>query len=138
MIAVLHKEAGKELAMTWSLHYDEGASFAECKFNGVTSAKDFGDITARCAALQKEKGVLGFLLNTLETEFDAMNGDLYQLPSKEYPALNVDKRTRLAVIRPKSEKAVVLTDFYVLACTNRYWKAQGFVSREEAINWLKE
>jgi hypothetical protein len=81
-------------------------------------------------------------MDARETEFEAMNADVYQLPARDYPEQNVDKRSKIAVIRPRVERekspGAGIVDFYVLACINRYWKAQAFANREDAIKWLQE
>jgi hypothetical protein len=68
-------------------------------------------------------------------ELEAFIYELYDLP-KQYAEEELNRRSRVAVILPASEKAREALRFYETASRNCGWDVQTFSERQGAIDWL--
>ena len=120
--------------MPYVLTYDEGSNIAEMTFTGSMVRDDINESTREGTELQKRTGVTRFLLDMRQAELRVAHSDVFELPAVKYWVL--DRRTRIAVIQPDSERGREAVIFYRDACQNRGWNTRIFSDRESAIQWL--
>ncbi|HEX5130724.1 MAG TPA: hypothetical protein VFV90_13300 [Usitatibacter sp.] len=123
--------------MPFTLDHDAANGIATLRFSGTITGEDLMGSSMRCFALQKEAGILRFLIDSDDWDLAASVIDLHALPHREYVKAEVDRRTRIAVVQPTNEKARQGARFYEDACRNRGWNARILPDRDTAIAWLK-
>ena len=124
--------------MSFTVSHDPASDIATVHFTGEITAADLWASSAEAIALQKAKGALRYLIDSQEWQLGATVVDLYQLPTREYAKADLDRRTRIAIVRPGNDKALEGARFYESACRNRGWNARIHPDRVSAIAWLKE
>ncbi|KAA3629905.1 MAG: hypothetical protein DWQ09_02425 [Proteobacteria bacterium] len=124
--------------MPWTYNYSPTLQIVEVFYVGRTTAYDLKESTSELIALEKEKGVNRFLIDTSEMEFVASMIDILDLPEKQYIEEEADRSGRIALIMPTSLRTKEAVEFYETACKNRGWNVQTFLEREEAVRWLTD
>ena len=124
--------------MAWNAKYDQGLKLVELVHTGVATAKDLQEATSKCIALGQENETNRFLVDAEELVISAQLADIYNLPDKQYVNEQVDRFSRIAVVRPRAPHAQHAAQFYETACVNRGWAAKIVSTRQEAIDWLGE
>jgi hypothetical protein len=123
--------------MAWSSKFNAELGIVESIFRGPTTRADFREETTAALALAKQAGTSRHLIDSSELIFAASLADLYLLPASRYESEQVDRRSRIAILSPRDEKAREATHFYQIACVNRGWTVKVFADRQEAIGWLR-
>jgi hypothetical protein len=123
--------------MAWSSKINAELGIVESTFRGPTTAADIRENTTAALALARQAGTTRHLIDSSELTFAASLTDLYQLPASQYEREQVDRRSRIAILSPRDEKAREATHFYQTACVNRGWSVKLFADRQEAIGWLR-
>jgi hypothetical protein len=122
--------------MAWNVTHDPSMGVVVVSYSGPTTGDDLRAATSAAVSLGKEKGTTNFLVDASNLELAASIFDVYELPTKQYEEEGVEKRSRIAVIRPVSRKAQEAAKFYEIVCQNRGWFAQLFTERQSAIDWI--
>jgi len=122
--------------MTWKYEFDNTLGIVEVTYTGTVSGKDIHDLTSELLVLEKEKGKIGFLVDTTQMDYSGSLSDLYELPATQYVKEEADRFNPLAVILSASPKEKKAAEFYEMVCQNRGWKAKTFEDRQDAIKWL--
>ena len=123
--------------MAWTLEYNTTLSIIEIVFAGKITASDLEELTTKRIKMCKEKDILEVLIDATEQELAASLFDIFQLPDKQYFSEGMDRKTRVALVMPKSPKSLEAAQFYETACVNRGWDVKLLPHRDEAIEWLK-
>ena len=123
--------------MAWSAKFNAELGIVESTFRGPTTAADFREETTAAIALAKQAGTTRHLIDSSELIFAANLADLYLFPASRYESEQVDRRSRIAILSPRDEKAREATQFYQVACVNRGWTVKVFADRQEALGWLR-
>jgi len=123
--------------MPYTLTHDPEQDIGTVTFNGTISPADLLASSADAVALQKAKGTLLYLIDSEDWDLGASVVDLYQLPTREYGRADLDRRTRIAIVRPGNANALEGAHFYESACRNRGWNARIHPDRASAVAWLK-
>lgn len=123
--------------MKWTLGYNGTLSIIELVFAGRNTGQDLRESTSEAIALSKQQGCLKFLVDATDIELGATLFDLHDLPATQYKVENLDRRSRAALVLPKSPKEQVDAEFYETACNNHGWRVKSFRTRDEGIEWLK-
>jgi len=123
--------------MAWSSKFNAELGIVESAFRGPTTGAEFTEQTTAALALAKQTGTTRHLIDSSELIFAASLADLYLFPASRYESEQVDRRSRIAILSPRDEKAREATHFYQVACVNRGWSVQMFADRQEAIGWLR-
>ena len=123
--------------MPYRLDHDEKLGVGVVTYSGLVTKEDFAAASVAGFELQKSHGVLGFLVNLEGTEMAATKLDIYNLPTKAYEQVGLDRRTRIAVVLPSAEKVQKAALFYEDASRNRGWKVRTFPDRAAALEWLQ-
>ena len=123
--------------MAWSSNFNAELGIIETTFRGPTTAADFRKNTTAALALAKQAGTTRHLIDSSELIFAASLADLFQLPASQYEREQADRRSRIAILSPRDEKAREATHFYQTACVNRGWTVKLFADRQAAIGWLR-
>jgi hypothetical protein len=87
--------------------------------------------------LQKETGITKILNDVSEIELEATIMDVFAFPNKQYPEEGADRKTCMALIMPKCNKAKEVAEFFITASLNRGWVVRDFKDRQSAIDWLQ-
>jgi hypothetical protein len=122
--------------MSWDVNLNEALKIIEIVYRGHITARDLQDSTSRAIALEKEKGVILFLIDATETEIAASLMDILSLPDRQYVEEKADPLGRVAVILPRSPRAQEAARFYEMASKNRGWTVEVFPTRDRALHWL--
>ena len=122
--------------MPWSYKCNPTLKIVEVVYSGKTTARDLQESTSEFIALEKEKGLNKFLIDTTEMELSATLVDIFNLPVNQYIEEGADRRGSVAVIQPTSPREKEAVQFYETVCENRGWKVQVFSNSQEAIKWL--
>lgn len=123
--------------MKWTLNYNGALSIVEVVYTGRNTGQDLRESTSEAIALSKTQGCLKFFVDATDIELGATLFDLYDLPATQYKSENLDRRSRAALVLPKLPKEQEDAKFYEIACSNQGWKVKSFLTRDEAIDWLK-
>ena len=124
--------------MAYTLVPDAERDIVEIVYSGAITAQTLRAATAEALALQKRTGALNFLINADGWDLSASLVDVYELPAKTYWQEDLDRRTRIALIRPHAASAEQGALFFQDACRNRGWNARVFDNRAAAIDWLSK
>ncbi len=122
--------------MTWTLEYSSKLQVIELVYTGRTTGLDLRESTSKAIALGKEQSSSMFLVDATEIELTVSTFDLYDLPTHQYPAMNLDRQSHVAVVLPKQSKEQEDARFYETACINRGWLVKLFPDCAEGIEWL--
>jgi hypothetical protein len=123
--------------MPFTVTHDPELGIVELHFTGTISPDDLLQSSSRCFALQKEAAALRYIIDSDTWDLAVSPFDLHALPAREYPRAEIDRRTRIAVVAPTNDKALVNARFYEDACRNRGWNARIVPDRAAALAWLK-
>ena len=121
-----------------SLNYEENPNLqnVEVVYEHEVTADDLRKSTSRLIAIEKEKGMINFLVDTTGAKFAASFTDLYSLPTTQFIEEKADRLGRVAILLPTNSEAREAVQFYENVCKNRGWKVLSFSERQEAISWL--
>lgn len=123
--------------MEWRVEYHQNYHIVELFMIGLISGPDLMASVADRIAMGREKGVTNFIVNSEELiAHQAAVVEVLDLPLVKYQEENMDRNSRLAVLRPKEPESAWLADFYETVCVNRGWNAHICADRESAIRWL--
>jgi hypothetical protein len=107
-------------------------------YTGRVTIDEFRDAVARRVSLSKETGVEKILIDTSGvTESPVRMMDIYSLPDSFYAEQGVSKRSRMALVLPRTSKEREIAKFFEDACCNRGWTVMSFEERQDAIDWLQ-
>ena len=123
--------------MPFAIAHDAALGIVEVHFTGTITPDDLLGSSARCLALQKETGTLRYIIDSDTWDLAVSPFDLHALPAREYPRAEIDRRTRIAVVAPTNDQALVNARFYEDACRNRGWNARIVPDRAAALAWVK-
>ena len=84
--------------MPWTYKHNPTLQIVEVAYTGVITARDLRESTSEFIALEKEKGMNRFLIDTTEMKFTGSLVDIYDLPNKQYPEEEADRHGRVAVV----------------------------------------
>ncbi len=120
-----------------AVEYNKELGLVVYTFTGVNSSEDIHHATSRGISLGKEFQTNKYLVDIRELEFTGSLVGLLELPEKQYKEEGLNRQSKIALIQPKSEKARKEAKFYENASVNRFWTVRTFITRDEAIEWLK-
>jgi hypothetical protein len=123
--------------MSWSVEHNPSLGFIVEVFRGIVTASELIEASSKRISLQKETGITKILNDVSEIELEATILDVFNFPSKHYHDDGVDRRTCMALIMPKCDKARELAEFFITSSLNRGWTVQDFNERQSAIDWLQ-
>ena len=124
--------------MAVKVEFNQALEAVEVTYTGRTALAEFMETTRVAVELARERNSRRYLLDTRESEPTISHAALQDLPSKQYKELQVDPRSRIAIVQPRRPEAMASARFYETACVNRGWNARMFATREEAVAWLSE
>ena len=124
--------------MPWAYEHNPANEIVEVTFSGSTSGSDLRELTSELIQLEKDSGVNRILIDTAEMEISASLVDIFNLPAKQYIEEGADRRARVAVLLPTSDREKEAVQFYKMVCSNRGWRVQVFPERQDAIRWLTD
>lgn len=122
--------------MPWTYRENPNLQIIEVAYSGITTANDLQESTSDLIALEREKGLNRFLVDTTEMVYSGSLVDVYNLVSKQYIQEGADRNGRVAVILPTFSRDKETVNFYETVCKNRGWNVKVFLARQEAVNWL--
>ena len=122
--------------MPWTYNIDPISRIVEVAYSGETTARDLQESTSKFIALEKEKGINRFLIDTSEMVLSASILDIHNLPDRQYLEEEADRSGRVALMLPSSPREKEAVNFYETVCKNRGWDVQTFTKHQKAINWL--
>ena len=122
--------------MPWRYDIDPDQQIVELTYTGDITKRDLSESVSECIALEENKGLNRFLVDTIEMLSVSSLMDVYDLPAKQYVEENADRLGRVALIPPKSSRAREAVRFYETVCQNRGWMVQVFEERHAATEWL--
>ena len=122
--------------MPWNYEENPKLQIVEVVYEGEVTADDLHKSTSRFIAIEKEKGMIKFLVDTTGSKFTASLTDLYSLPTTQFVEENADRLGQVAILLPTNPEAREAVQFYETVCKNRGWRVQTFSERQEAVNWL--
>ena len=123
--------------MPWTYVNNSDSTIIEIAYTGEVTGQDLRECTSAVIALEKEKGIHRFLVDTTDMTLTASKGEIYDIPAKQYFEEDADRRGHVAVILSNSPKVKEAAEFYETTCQNRGWLARTFPERSQAIDWLK-
>lgn len=124
-------------AMAWSSKFKSELGIVETVYRGPTTRTDIRKGTTAAISAAKQAGTTRYLVDVADMDLAATMMDLYDLPASQYESDQLDRRSRIAILSPKDERAREATRFYEVACVNRGWSVKVFADREEAMGWLR-
>jgi hypothetical protein len=122
--------------MTWYVRHDTSLGIIEVTYAGLVDGSDLWEACSRRIVLEQQTGSHAVLVDASEIDLVATVLDVFSLPAKLYEEKRADRKTRIALVLPRSEKAIEFAKFYETACTNRGWSVKVFQDRQGAIEWL--
>jgi hypothetical protein len=123
--------------MAVKVEFNEALGVVEVTYTGRTALAEFVQTTRAAVELARERNSRLYLLDTSESEPTISHAALQDLPSKQYVELQVDPRSRIAIVQPGRPEALPSARFYETVCVNRGWNARMFATRDEAVAWLR-
>jgi hypothetical protein len=123
--------------MPWSVNFNPSLGIIEEVFYGLVTASELTEATSQRISLQKETSITKILNDVSDIKLEASVIDILNFPDKQYPEENVDRKTRMALILPKCNKARNMAEFFMTASLNRGWTVRPFEERQSALNWLQ-
>ncbi len=122
--------------MPWTYKYNPTLQIVEVVLAGTITGHDLRESTSELIALEKEKGMNQFFIDTIEMEYSGSLTDVHDVPAKQYLEAGADKFGRVALVLPTSPRNREAVQFYVTVCKNRGWFVEAFSTPREAISWL--
>jgi hypothetical protein len=123
--------------MPWSVNFNPSLGIIEEVFYGLVTASELTEATSQRISLQKETSITKILNDVSDIKLEASVIDILNFPDKQYPEENVDRKTRMALILPKCNKARTMAEFFMTASLNRGWTVRPFEERQSALDWLQ-
>ena len=116
--------------MSWTYEINTTLHIVNVVYKGNISTNELIDSSSYFIKLEKEKGIIRFLVDTNQVEsFDSLT-DLYSLPTSLYTKEDADRLGQVAIILPTSQKIKEAIQFYEMVCKNRGWRVQTFSERQ--------
>jgi hypothetical protein len=106
----------EEFQMSWDYEINTKLQIVEVVFEGGVTAGELHESSSELIKLEKNKGLIRFLVDSKNAEFAASLTDLYSLPTILYTTEDADRLGQVAVILPTSPKAKEAVEFYETAC----------------------
>lgn len=122
--------------MPFTVTPDAVPGIVEVALTAPITEGDMIGATAACASLQKQTGAMAFLIDANAWDAGGPLVELYDIVSKQYGDLALDRRTRIAVLQPATASGQEAARFYETLCRNRGWIAQVCRDRAGAVAWL--
>ena len=123
-------------SVPWEYKHNSTLQIIEVVYSGRITARDLRESTSELIALEKDKGINKFLVDTSAMNLAASLMDVYELPEKQYLDENADRRGLVALLLPISQREKEVARFYETDCKNRGWNVQTFSNRDDAVGWL--
>ena len=123
--------------MPWSVNFNPSLGIIEEVFYGLVTASELTEATSQRILLQKETSITKILNDVSDVKLEASVIDILNFPDKQYPEENADRKTRMALILPKCNKARNMAEFFMTASLNRGWTVRPFEERQSALDWLQ-
>ena len=123
--------------MPWSVNYNPSLGIIEEVFYGLVATSELIEATSKRISLQKDTSITKILNDVSDIKLEASVIDILNFPDKQYPGENVDRKTCMALILPKCNKARKMAEFFVTASLNRGWTVRPFEERQSALDWLQ-
>jgi hypothetical protein len=123
--------------MPWNVNFNPSLGIIEEVFYGLVTASELTEATSQRISLQKETSITKILNDVSDIKLEASVIDILNFPDKQYPEENVDRKTRMALILPKCNKARNMAEFFMTASLNRGWTVGPFEERQSALDWLQ-
>ena len=125
-----------ESPVPWRVAYHEDQKVAEVAYLGATSASDIRAATRAAIGVVKEHEVKRGLIDCSEQTETGSIPELYELPNL-YDDEGLSRDLRIAFVEPARSELRHLAVFYETVCLNRGWQVRRFVSRGDAVDWLR-
>ncbi len=122
--------------MPWSYDIDPDQQIVAVVYTGDVTKRELGESASEFIALEHNKGLNRFLIDTTEMKSVSSLMDVYDLPVNQYVEENADRLGRVALIPPKASRAKEAVRFYETVCQNRGFMVQVFDKRNAAMEWL--
>ena len=122
--------------MPWRYDIDPVQQIIKVAYTGDITKHELSESASEFIALEENKGLNRFLVDTTEMLSVSSLMDVYDLPANQYVDEDADRLGRVALIPPKSSQAKEAVRFYETVCQNRGWMVQVFEERQAAIEWL--
>lgn len=122
--------------MPFTINHNATLGIIEVTYRGRVSGNELKAATSLCIALGKKTGVIKFFVDEIGMELEASLVDMLHLPTRQYVKEAADRKGRVAVMLPASEKARESVRFYEIACQNDGWDVRVFSERQSAMDWL--
>jgi hypothetical protein len=122
--------------MSWTSKFNPVLGIIEITHSGPMTATEMKEATSKSILLGKEADTTRFLIDASEMILAASVVDILKLPAEQYEKEGADRRSRVAVILPRSKKEIEAVQFYETACRNRGWFVMLFTERQSAVDWL--
>jgi len=123
--------------MPWNVYFNPSLGIIEEVFYGLVPASELTEATSQRILLQKETSITKILNDVSDVKLEASVIDILNFPDKQYPEENADRKTRMALILPKCNKARNMAEFFMTASLNRGWTVRPFEERQSALDWLQ-
>ena len=124
--------------MTYAVNYFPDQALLEVILADRITGADLREATTKCISLQKQTGVVRFIVDADGWEVIASFFDIYDIADKQYLNEGLDKQSRIAVILPTSLSSQAAAGFYETVCVNRGWNARVHPDRQSALEWLTD
>ena len=116
-------------------HYPS-LEIAEAVYSGVITAKDLEASTRELVAIQRQHGVIRFLVTLGDSEARISPAELESLLDEQYWQEDVNRSSRIAIVQATRQSAKDAAAFFVAACRKRGWKSEVLADRRAAMDWL--
>ena len=124
--------------MPWSVNYNPTLGIIEEVFYGLVATSELIEATSKRISLQKDTSITKILNDVSDIKLEASVIDILNFPDKQYPGEKVDRKTCMALILPKCNKARNMAEFFMTASLNRGWTVRPFEERQSALDWLQD
>jgi hypothetical protein len=125
--------------MAWSAKYDRSMDIVEVVYTNDVTGTELREAASERIRLQKETGTMSVLVDASGIEhMVAGTMDVFGLPDELYVSKEANRKSRIALVFPRSRKEREAVKFFENACANRGWRVKAFEERQAAVDWLRE
>ncbi len=124
---------------TWRIEYDDENHVVVSTLWGPMTSEQLMESAEDRIRMGQEKGTLHYILDvarfvaTDRASFEA----IYEIVTKSYPGMFVDRGTRIACIPSADEGTRWFMGFFQRLCDSRGWTLQEVPNHQAALAWLK-
>jgi hypothetical protein len=109
----------------------------EVAYWGRVAEADTSNATDECVQLQRRLSILKFVAVVAEdAEIEMQPDRVRELAGSGYRRRELRRATRIAVVRPKSERALRFVEAFEEASRKRGWNVRVLPDRTAALQWL--